>query len=674
MLLPISLVAQTDVEELGRRHGATPPLGYYEMLRTVPDAFQFSSQNGWIMRGRSVAEVRQRARGRMLEMARDAVDAPMALVSGGAQASQADAVAGDLDIPVFLILYVNSDSAALVENVSRDVLEQRLYGTQQAPPYSVHTYYRELSNDALLVNGTVFPWTRVSRTSLHYEGDGNGLDSSGDIPGLIEDIVAAHDDTVDFGQFDNDGPDGIPNSGDDDGLVDAIVLIHPKVDGSCKNRNPDAERSIWAHRFRYSAWTFGEILFTDDSSNSGTGPSGAIGVNDYIVQGGQGGDDGCSSDQPQAMGVVAHETGHLLGLPDLYDQNTGGGGIGHWGLMGSGNHQRPHRPAHMMAWSKAQLGWVTEVLLDRDTTLDISPVVTSDTTYVLPIPDSHEYFLLENRQPIGSDSALHGVGLLIWHPDTLLIGNRGNQVNGFLPYALPLVQADGRDDLRDGDNRGDEGDTFPGSENNTSFGLCTTPASEANSSRPSMVVLENITQVEDMGPVSVDVTFFDPVPVAAVEGQPPPDGFMGASYFHRFTATGGIECKRQWTRAGGSFPPGLLLSPDGQLWGNLNADGEYTAEVQVASGLQSDTITVTISVAIPALEVDAVVEHLLTEVPVLSTDEVRYLDLQGNRNGGFDLGDFLGWIEQTGGTVTAAEMAEVIRRAGDSAQAAGRKP
>jgi hypothetical protein len=98
----------------------------------------------------------------------------------------------------------------------------------------------------------------------------------------------------------------------------------------------------------------------------------------------------------------------------------------------------------MAAWSRAELGWVTEMLLDRDTSLVIDPVAQSDTAFVLPVAGTDEYFLLENRQAIGSDVQMHGPGLLIWHVDSALIATRrfSNTVNGADPEALVLEQAD----------------------------------------------------------------------------------------------------------------------------------------------------------------------------------------------------------------------------------------
>jgi len=88
-----------------------------------------------------------------------------------------------------------------------------------------------------------------------------------------------------------------------------------------------------------------------------TNPTG-IYVGDYTIQPENGG-----------LGVFAHEFGHDLGLPDLYDTsgNTGGAenSTGFWTLMSSGANigdGGPNgigdAPTNMGAWEKLQLGWL----------------------------------------------------------------------------------------------------------------------------------------------------------------------------------------------------------------------------------------------------------------------------------------------------------------------------
>ena len=63
------------------------------------------------------------------------------------------------------------------------------------------------------------------------------------------------------------------------------------------------------------------------------------------------------------MGVFAHEYGHDMGLPDLYDY-YGENGTGFWTLMSSGSWLDEgkdtigNKPNHMGAWEKFQLGWL----------------------------------------------------------------------------------------------------------------------------------------------------------------------------------------------------------------------------------------------------------------------------------------------------------------------------
>ena len=59
---------------------------------------------------------------------------------------------------------------------------------------------------------------------------------------------------------------------------------------------------------------------------------GNILVDDYTVQPVL----DCDSSEINEIGVLAHEIGHAFGLPDLYGTGSDHGGVGRWGLMGSG--------------------------------------------------------------------------------------------------------------------------------------------------------------------------------------------------------------------------------------------------------------------------------------------------------------------------------------------------
>jgi M6 family metalloprotease-like protein len=171
-----------------------------------------------------------------------------------------------------------------------------------------------------------------------------------------------------------------------------------------------------------------------------------------------------------SFGVLCHEFGHLLGLPELYA--PGGAaheGVGIWDLMGQGTWLRTgERPPHLSAWSKLRLGWVDVETIVETTARVRLPAVTSEPR-VVKIPAAagvpEEYYLLENRERSGADVGLPGEGILVWHVDERVQAFRTAQ-NDPAHKLVHLVEADGRGDLdmghAAGGNRGDTSDPWRG--------------------------------------------------------------------------------------------------------------------------------------------------------------------------------------------------------------------
>lgn len=364
------------------------------------------------------------------------------------------------------------------------------------PTGSLRDFYLEQSYGAFNMTGDAYGWVRTSDDYYTTYDDGN-YGFAGGARGVFIAAVLLADPIVDYGLFDSDGPDGIPNSGDDDGYVDACLIFVSGLGGH-DTYNPS---DIWPH-----AWSIEPPIETNDPRTGG----GFILVEFYCMQPevilNAAGDDTLDS----SIGVVAHEYGHLLGLPDLYDGSHQTWGIGYWGLMGYGSFGALRTgPYHLSAWSKVALGWVTPIVVTEnmlDTT--IPPVETEPVIYKIwrdGIPGD-EYFLLENRQNLGFDTFLPGHGLLIWHIDETMFPLRtvpqtvATTAGGW--FRVALEQADGRNDLATYFERpkityyypelGDGADPFPGDSLNTSFDGYSNPSSHDDSGLPTDVSVVDI--------------------------------------------------------------------------------------------------------------------------------------------------------------------------------------
>lgn len=155
--------------------------------------------------------------------------------------------------------------------------------------------------------------------------------------------------------------------------------------------------------------------------------------------------------------TAIHETGHALGLPDLYDADKSSGplgGVGGLDMMDGG-------VGDFNAFSKWLLGWIEPTFVrEADLNARLRPSATSgDAIVVMPDASAEnpfsECFVIENRENVGNDfgawSDAHGV--VIWHVDARLDAAGANFAMDDSHSAhklVALVQADGRGDIERG--------------------------------------------------------------------------------------------------------------------------------------------------------------------------------------------------------------------------------
>ncbi len=502
--------------------------------------FDFRTDGGWRVKARQVSLLRHQ----MLGQGKVGL-----LNSLTIEQSPTTAVSGTLLVPAVFFAYANTDSALFMTDTAQYTSALFSSSPPGGNPYTLRTFYEQMSNNALSLTGRILGWVKLDSAEVTYTGvagtcsgnpfgtsNCNGIFSSNAILRMqtgFRQALAAVDNQVDFGQFDNDGPDGIPNSGDDDGYVDMIMFAHPTKDGACGGfpggADPATNNHIWSHRY-----TLLSSYVTNDPAHAGNSSGfSMIHVADYFATSARGGANACDTTQVMPIGTAAHEFGHALSLPDLYDTQGNTEGSGQWGLMGSGNFTSPRSPSRMEAWSLNELGWVTLQQLTSSGTYALDPAATSRTAAYIRPPGPNprgESFLVENRQggPAGlADSAVirrHCQtsfqpvtcpgGLLIWHVDSSKIaasGFRGsNTVNSGSIHGLVLEEADGLRQLwcaGGGCNRGDAGDPYPGVGGNTAFVYRTNPVATMTDGSFAGFGIDQITQVVPDGQMSFRLKF-----------------------------------------------------------------------------------------------------------------------------------------------------------------------
>ncbi|MBW3625485.1 MAG: M6 family metalloprotease domain-containing protein, partial [Armatimonadetes bacterium] len=271
-----------------------------------------------------------------------------------------------------LVLLVDfPDAPATRPNIQ---IRDAFFGTRaDAPNGSVAQVYAENSYGKLKLEGIVLgnpraseldhpdprrqvKWIRLPQELSYYANNNfGGATTSWDrsVVGMTRDAIREVNSlypSLNWAEFDGNG----------DNFIDLLYIVHAGEEGG----SIAGANTIWpvTHPLLSDADTtlndFGVVV-------SPTGPGGKPLKAQVFATGAE----------TTGVGTFAHEIGHIFGLPDLYTNPQGlSVGIGNWSIMASGsrtpafgpNEINSSLPTHFDPWSKAQLGWLTPRLVNRN--------------------------------------------------------------------------------------------------------------------------------------------------------------------------------------------------------------------------------------------------------------------------------------------------------------------
>lgn len=285
---------------------------------------------------------------------------------------------------------------------------------------SVADYFEAQSGGKFKLSFDVVGPVLMSQPYSYY-----GRKQEANVGNMIQEACLGVSDSVDFSRYDWNG----------DGEAEEVFVLYAGYGQA--DYDPNDENLIWPlmYNLKYDGIKLklnGTVIDTYACANE-LSPTGGL----------------------SGIGTFCHEFSHCMGFPDLYDvQDKGSYGMGSWDLMAGGNYNGDSfRPAGYTAYEKMVCGWLEPQVLDSTVhSATLRPLADGGSAYVAyndAYPD--EYYVLENRQPVGFDDQLPGRGLLIYHVDYDSAAWEANAVNTIGTYndynnshqRLAVVPADG---------------------------------------------------------------------------------------------------------------------------------------------------------------------------------------------------------------------------------------
>ncbi len=521
-----------------------------------------------------------------------------AALAAGAPAASPAAVSGTLQIPAVLFTFKNTP-LPLPPGRDTGSYTSVLFGATPpgGRPYTERTFYEQMSHGLLSLQGHALGYAALDSTEAHYAG----------APG-----------TCTGNPFGTTNCNGLFSPAAVDSMQTALREALHKVDSVI---HPD-----WS-TFSYdpASGFLNLVIFAQPAPDGACGgatnnhfwshryyllqpyptltpwpghPGSFLKIRDYTLQSGVGGATACDSTSIMPIGTTSEETGHAFGLPDLYDLSEVTSGVGEWSLMSFGVYTSPLSPSRMDAWSLSQLGWITVVPLSATGTYTIGPATpAADTAFLITVQDSNPRgeYFLLENR----EAALADTALIAHECATS--GNPAGCGGGLLIWHVDSTQ------------------------------IANTLAFNTVNEGPIHGLA--LVQADGLGNLDRNPST-DALANRGDAGDPFPGATGNTTFAFRSNPAAVKNC----------CPRSFV--------------GFAIDSIRLVGPRRAVTFRLRFGVLRPLATAD-VVAQLLTGTSRLTAADLVALDLWGNSNGRFDVGDFLAWVQLTGAPLTARQQALV---------------